>query len=180
MTTTTKISPQTPSQTIGPYFAYGLTPEQYGYNFKSWVDNKMVDPSKNSNTITIYGKVYDGEGNTINDAMIELWQNDGKTNLFGRYGTGTNESNQFSFLTIKPNSVDGQAPYINVILYMRGQLLHSYTRIYFSDEELNNIDITLKSIPEERQHTIIANKTSDGYEFNIYMQGLKETVFFQI
>lgn len=171
---------QTPSQTIGPYFAYGLTPEQYGYNFKSWVDNNMVDASKSAEAITIFGKVYDGEGNTIEDAMIELWQNDGETKLFGRQGTGTDENNQFSFSTIKPKPMDGQAPYINVILFMRGQLLHSYTRIYFSDEELNHSDLTLKSIPQERQHTLIANKTSEGYEFNIHMQGAKETVFFQI
>ncbi|WNH12594.1 protocatechuate 3,4-dioxygenase subunit alpha [Thalassobellus suaedae] len=181
MTTKNKISPQTPSQTVGPYFAYGLTPEQYGYNFKSWVDNKMVDPSKNPNAINIFGKVYDGEGNTINDAMIELWQNDGEKKLFGRYGTGTDEDNQFSFSTIKPKSVDGQAPYINVILYMRGQLLHSYTRIYFSDEqELNQTDSVLNSIPNERRDTIIAKKTNIGYEFNIYMQDANETVFFKI
>lgn len=177
----TTIKLQTPSQTIGPYFAYGLTPEQYGYHFKSWVDNKMVDATKNSNAITIFGKVYDGEGNTINDAMIELWQNDGENKLFGRYGTGTDANNQFSFATVKPNSVEGQAPYINVILFMRGQLLHSYTRIYFSDEEtLNNSDETLQSIPVERKQTLIAKKTNQGYEFNIHMQGPNETVFFQI
>ncbi|PKQ44530.1 protocatechuate 3,4-dioxygenase subunit alpha [Confluentibacter flavum] len=169
---------QTPSQTIGPYFAYGLTPIQYGYNFRSWVDNKM---SEDANAINIYGKVYDGEGQTINDAMIELWQNDGKNQLFGRYGTGTEENNQFSFTTLKPNSVNKQAPFINVIIFMRGQLLHSYTRIYFSDEDvLNEKDSILQSVSKERRQTLIANKTEKGYEFNIHMQGPDETVFFQI
>lgn len=172
------IKQQTPSQTIGPYFAYGLTPIQYGYNFTSWVNNNMYE---GANAIHIYGKVYDGEGHTINDAMIELWQNDGKNQLFGRYGTGTEENNRFSFTTLKPNSVNGQAPFINVILFMRGQLLHSHTRIYFSDEtNLNEQDSTFQSIAEERRPTLIANKTEKGYEFNIHMQGTDETVFFQI
>jgi len=181
MTTTNKTKLQTPSQTVGPYFAYGLTPEQYGYNFKSMVDNNMVSEAENTSAINLYGKVYDGDGNTINDAMVELWINDGENKLFGRYGTGTETENQFSFSTIKPNSVNGQAPYINVILFMRGQLLHSYTRIYFSDEEpLNEKDNVLNSISEERKQTLIAKKTNKGYEFNIHMQGANETVFFKI
>ncbi len=176
-----KIIKQTPSQTVGPYFAYGLTPEQYGYNFKSWVNNNMCSPSDRDEPVVIYGKVYDGNGNTINDAMIELWQNDGEKKLFGRYGTGTDKDNQFIFKTIKPKSVNGNAPFINVILFMRGQLLHSYTRIYFSDEvELNSNDEVLKTISEKRRNSLIAQKTTKGYEFNIHMQGNDETVFFII
>ena len=176
----TELKLQTPSQTIGPYFAYGLTPEQYGYDFKSWVDGKMVDPNTCKDAFTITGKVLDGEGNPINDAMVELWLNDGENRLFGRYGTGTKPDNSFEFTTIKPTSVDGQAPFINVILFMRGQLLHSYTRIYFSDEELNAMDETLNAVPEARRKTLIAQKTDRGYEFDIRMQGEMETVFFQV
>lgn len=172
---------QTPSQTVGPYFAYGLTPEQYSYNFKSLVGNIMVDPKENPNTIKIVGKIYDGENNLIPDAMIELWQNDGVNKFFGRFGTGTEKENQFIFETIKPKSVNSQAPYITVILFMRGQLLHSYTRIYFSDEEsLNEQDVVLSGIPAERRNTIIAHKKETFYEFNINMQGENETVFFDL
>lgn len=172
---------QTPSQTVGPYFAYGLTPEQYSYDFKSLVGNIMVDPKENSNTIKIIGKIYDGENNLIPDAMIELWQNDGVNKFFGRFGTGTEKENQFIFETIKPKSVNGQAPYITVILFMRGQLIHSYTRIYFSDEEsLNEKDVVLSGIPAERRNTIIAQKKENFYEFNINMQGKNETVFFDV
>lgn len=182
METENKLKLQTPSQTVGPYFAYGLTPEQYGYDFKSWVDHKMVDRNIQSNIITITGRVFDGEGEAINDVMIELWQNDGEQKLFGRYGTGTQEDNSFMFDTIKPKSVDGQAPFISVILFMRGQLLHSYTRIYFSDEKsLNGTDSLLTSISEERGNTLIAQKNENGvYVFNIHMQGAKETVFLEI
>jgi len=176
-----KMKLQTPSQTIGPFFAYGLTPEQYGYDFKSLVDNIMAKPTNPTDAITITGQVFDGESNSIQDAMIELWQNDGENQLFGRHGTGTLESNHFEFHTIKPKSVDGQAPFISVILFMRGQLLHSYTRIYFSDEEaLNEKDATLLSVPKERRPTLIAQKMGEKYVFDIHMQGEKETVFFQV
>ncbi len=178
MSTTIKL--QTPSQTIGPYFAYGLTPDQYRYDFPSLVNGMMADKDE-GNTIQISGTVYDGEGKSINDAMLELWQNDGERQLFGRYGTGTDEGNQFAFTTVKPKSVDGQAPFINVILFMRGQLLHSYTRIYFEDEEvLNATDETLNAIPHERRETLIAKKEDNRYVFDIHMQGDNETVFFQL
>ncbi|CAH0994399.1 Protocatechuate 3,4-dioxygenase alpha chain [Emticicia aquatica] len=172
---------QTPSQTVGPYFAYGLTPEQYLYDFKSLVGNRLVSPLEHPNAITISGKVFDGEHNVIPDAMLEIWQNDGNNQLFGRFGTGTDAENRFVFHTVKPTSVDAQAPYLTVILFMRGQLIHSYTRIYFSDEsELNEKDEVLNSIPKERRNTLIAQKKSLTYEFNIYMQGENETVFFEI
>ena len=172
---------QTPSQTVGPYFAYGLTPKQYSYDFKSLADNHMVHSGKISDVITIKGKVFDGENNPIPDAMIELWQNDGENKFFGRFGTGTDVDNHFIFETIKPKSVDGQAPYVTIIIFMRGQLIHSYTRVYFSDEEvLNEQDSVLNTIPPERRNTIIAQKKEGLYELNIYMQGENETVFFAI
>lgn len=172
---------QTPSQTIGPYFAYGLTPEQYGYDFTSLTNGYMVDANDGVNPIQIMGTVYDGEDNPIDDAMLELWQDDGECKLFGRYGTGTEPNNTFTFKTVKPKSVNGSAPFINVILFMRGQLLHSYTRIYFSDEEeLNATDEVLNSIPKDRRQTVIAQKKGTSYIFDIHMQGEDETVFFKI
>ncbi|WP_064198586.1 MULTISPECIES: protocatechuate 3,4-dioxygenase subunit alpha [Emticicia] len=173
---------QTPSQTVGPYFAYGLTPEQYLYDFKQLVGNQMVKPFEVENAITIIGKVFDGNGVVIPDAMIEIWQNDGEKQLFGRFGTGTDAENRFIFSTVKPKSYNGQAPYLSVIVFMRGQLIHSYTRIYFSDEdELNATDEVLNLVPADRKHTLIAQQISSlQYEFNIYMQGENETVFFEV
>lgn len=172
---------QTPSQTVGPYFAYGLTPEQYGYDFKSWVGNTIDESVSSTDRITIKGKIFDGEGNSIPDAMIELWQNDGVNKFFGRFGTGTEKENRFVFEIIKPKSVEGQAPYVTLIVFMRGQLIHSYTRVYFSDEEtLNASDDTLQSVPAERRNTVIAQKKENFYEFNIFMQGENETVFFEV
>ncbi len=192
---------QTPSQTVGPYFAYGLTPEQYGYPFKNTVKTALVEPDTEGERIRIQGQVFDGEGNLIPDAMIEIWQADAQGRYahpadsrgsdpnfmgFGRMGTGTDPENQFIFNTIKPGPVgDGQAPHINVILFMRGMLLHAFTRIYFSDEaEANGKDPVLQTVPEDRRGTLIAEReeTRDGvvYRFDIHMQGDEETVFFDV
>ena len=188
--------PQTPSQTVGPYFAYGLTPEQYLYDFPSLADGQLVvDENVEGERITVFGKVLDGEGKPIPDAMIELWQADTSGKYFqdrsafhgfGRLGTGTDKQFRFEFKTIKPGSVEGQAPHINVIIFMRGLLVHAYTRLYFSDQEAaNTSDAVLSSVEAGRRQTLIAKKIrqADGttaYEFNIFMQGENETVFFDV
>ena len=172
---------QTPSQTVGPYFAYGLSPEQYGYDYPGWVDGDMVEDPLGEDVITICGKVFDGEGQVIPDAMLEIWQHDDQHSRFGRFGTGTDKANRFIFRTTKPLPKESQAPFLSVILFMRGQLIHSYTRIYFSDEQaLNDQDETLLAVPIERRHTLIAQKKGAIYLFDIHMQGEQETVFFDV
>jgi protocatechuate 3,4-dioxygenase, alpha subunit len=188
---------QTPSQTVGPYFAYGLTPEQYGYPFRELVGNDLTRPETEGNRIRIEGCVYDGAGNKVPDAMIEIWQADAQGRYahpadprpsnanftgFGRFGTGTDPENRFIFETIKPGSVDGeQAPHISVIVMMRGLLTHTFTRIYFSDEaEANAKDPVLKSVEESHRPTLIAGADGAVYRFDIHMQGDQETVFFDV
>jgi protocatechuate 3,4-dioxygenase, alpha subunit len=174
---------QTPSQTAGPFFAYGLTPEQYNFDYKSIIDGSMIDESVEGERITIIGRIFDGQGASVSDALVEFWQADRKA--FGRQGTGTNPLNQFIFTTIKPQNTEGVAASINIIVTMRGLLSHLYTRLYFSDEtKANAQDAVLKSVPKERRKTLIAEKkTVNGqtvYEFNIYLQGDLETVFFDV
>lgn len=190
-------SEQTPSQTVGPYFAYGLTPTQYGYKFASIAGPRMADEQIQGEHIRVTGQVIDGDGVPVPDAMIEVWQadadgcypdgsrQDGFTG-FGRVGTGTDPQNRFWFDTIKPGATaDGQAPHLNMIVFMRGLLSHLYTRIYFSDEAaLNASDPVLGSIDEARRQTLIARReeTPAGtvYRFDIHMQGASETVFFDV
>ena len=87
---------------------------------------------------------------------------------------------------MKPGSVDGrQAPHINVVVFARGMLSHAFTRIYFADEaQSNEQDELLKSVPIERQHTLIAHldetSGSQTYRFDIHLQGGEETVFFDV
>ncbi len=192
---------QTPSQTVGPYFAYGLTPEQYGYPLSQFADGRMAGDDSQGQPIRLQGQVLDGAGAPIPDAMLEIWQADGQGRYshpadkrgsntgfagFGRVGTGTDPETRFTFNTVKPGSIDGaQAPHLNVMLFMRGLLSHAYTRIYFSDEEkANAADPILQSVPVERRATLIASRedTATGplYRFDIHMQGARETVFFDI
>ena len=67
---------QTPSQTVGPYFAYGLTSEQYGYDFKSLFGPVLAEPQAAGEHIRLTGRVFDGDGVPVNDAMLEIRQPD--------------------------------------------------------------------------------------------------------
>lgn len=190
---------QTPSQTIGPFFAYSLTAAQYGYDYNSIINGSLVNDDTPGERIYITGNIFDGKGHAISDAMIELWQTDAQGNYvtkypdvpltkipfkgFGRLGTGTNTEHRFLFTTIKPGSVNGQAPHINVMLLMRGSLHTLYTRIYFPDET-NDKDPLLNAVDDARKQTLIAHRKEIVghivYNFDIHMQGEKETVFFAI
>jgi protocatechuate 3,4-dioxygenase alpha subunit len=192
---------QTPSQTIGPFFAYGLTPEQYGYAVTSIAGNRLAGADSAGERIRLEGRVLDGAGQPVSDAMVEIWQADGSGRYahpadprganrafagFGRMGTGSDPENRFLFETIKPGAPGaGQAPHINVILFMRGMLSHAYTRLYFSDEAAANADDPLlSSVPVERRDSLIARR-EDGpegivYRLDIHMQGARETVFFDV
>jgi len=190
---------QTPSQTVGPFFAYGLTPEQYGYpSLTSIASGDLRTPEVAGEAIRIEGQVFDGAGEVVSDAMIEIWQADPQGRYahpadkrggnvgftgFGRCGTGTDPESRFVFDTVKPGAVEeGTAPHINVVVFMRGLLSHLYTRIYFADEAAaNGRDPVLLSVPAERRDTLIAQPSEDGvYRFDIHMQGDKETVFFDV
>jgi len=198
---------QTPSQTVGPYFAYGLTPEQYGYpSLTSIASADLRTPDVQGKPIRIEGRVLDGNGDPVDDAMIEIWQADPQGRYahpadsrsgnaafkgFGRCGTGTDPQNRFLFDSVKPGAVDAaQAPHVNVVVFMRGLLSHLYTRLYFADEaDANAKDPVLQSVPAERRGTLIATLKDPGrderggetvYRFDIHMQGERETVFFDV
>ncbi len=184
---------QTSSQTVGPFFAYGLTAEQYQYDFPSLVTGSLIKTEMNEERISIKGRVIDGKGVPLNDAMIEILQADpqglyrtdpnGDFFGFGRMGTGTEKTNTFNFETYKPGKINkGLAPHINIIVFARGMLNHLFTRMYFSDEkEENDKDLILNQIGASLRSRLIANKVGDGdYHFDIFLQGEKETVFFDI
>lgn len=182
----------TPSQTVGPYFAYGITAEQYGYGYTQIADGNLVrNKGIEGQRIYLHGRVFDGAGNAIPDAVVEIWQSDSAGSYtnplflgFGRVGTGTAPDNSFVFDTIKPGRIENQAPHINVIVLMRGLLTHAFTRMYFNDEnDANKNDSVLMTVTPERRGTLIAQRVQDShrveYHFDIYMQGEKETVFFE-
>lgn len=191
---------ETPSQTVGPYFAYGLCPQQYDFDYKSLFTADVVGPETPGEHITLIGRVIDGDGNAVFDAMLEFSQVDANGRYpasradiaqngfrgFARVGTGTDAQKRFIVRTVKPGSENaGEAPHVNVIVLMRGLLTHTFTRIYFEDEAAANAaDPVLSSVPAARRDTLIARRSEQAgsivYTFDIHMQGERETVFFDL
>ncbi len=192
----------TPSQTVGPFFKYGLTPNgDYAWNDAFSADLVTADTA--GDRVRIEGRVFDGDGAPVPDCMLEIWQADAKGRFadpkdqrpppnstfrgFGRCGTDPNGG--YAFDTIKPGSVpdpDGQpqAPHVLLAVFARGMLLHAYTRIYFDGEAANAADPVLALVPAERRATLIAARAQGGgnavYHFDIHLQGDNETVFFDL
>jgi protocatechuate 3,4-dioxygenase alpha subunit len=188
---------QTPSQTVGPYFAMRLGGEG---------QNVLVGPDTPGQHLRIEGRVIDGDGQHIEDALVEVWQADAQGRyrhpddwwtevpageVFTGFGRAWSDfkTGDYSIETVKPGRVAGpdgglQAPHINVIVQARGMLNPSFARIYFSDEaEANSEDHVLAQVPEERRSTLIATLTDGGtepptYHFDIRFGGESETVFF--
>ena len=187
----------TASQTVGPFLKIGLVREGQEY----------VVPKNTNGALKVQGRVYDGEGKPVPDAMIEIWQ----ANVHGKYnhpedlsdaelvkgfnGFGrscTDEEGCFFFVTVKPGRVAGlgntlQAPHIAINVFARGMLKQQVTRLYFSDEiHANSEDPVLNSIDDaEVRDTLVASKANDEngmpcYKFNIHLQGEMETAFFDV
>ena len=172
----------TPSQTIGPFFHDALLEKDL---------TELVAPD-HPGAIRIEGAVYDGAGEPVPDAMVEVWQAD----VAGRYGSedfpgfgrsGTDAGGGFTFVTVKPGPVtdqDGtpQAPHVNVVVFARGLLRQVITRLYFPDEgEANAGDPVLSSMEVAGlRETLVAREEGDGaYRFDVRLQGEGQTAFFE-
>lgn len=185
--------PPTPSQTVGPYYSFGL----------EWEDGPFAVPEGTDGAIRIEGRLFDGLGHTIPDGLIETWQADpdgrfahpddprGAVAWDGFRGfarTPTDGEGNWSVLTLKPGAIPGpggvpQAPHVAVSVFARGLLVRLVTRIYFGDEEAANAaDPVLGSLRggEAERNTLIAAPIEGGYRFDIHLQGPDETVFFAI
>ena len=178
------MSRQTPSQTVGPYFAYGLVPEQYGFDLKSAFPSRLIEPDDPAPRITVSGRVLDGDGEPVYDAMLEFWleRQDAPPGMC-RVGTGTDPQCRYVVdLPCPEPASEHEAPHIDVIVTARGMLLHAITRIYLGDKaQANANDATLTAIPAARRETLIAQLTAPGYyHFDIRLQGKDETVFFSL
>ena len=184
----------TPSQTVGPFF-------QIGYN-RLYV-SEIAGPNASGTRIGVEGRILDGDGKPIGDAVVEVWQ----ANAHGRYahaedqqdkplepgflGFGrvpTDDAGRFRFTTIKPGRVCGpegtlQAPHLVVSILARGLTKRLATRMYFPDEEGNAEDPVLQLVPAARRPTLIARRLPgrDGVlDWTVRIQGADETVFFDV
>src|SRR5688572_9902937 len=178
----------TASQTVGPFFHIGLA-----------LLTDLTFPGLWGERIVLSGRVLDGDGKPVNDALIEIWQ----ANMHGKYahpedrqdrelqsgfrGFGrlaTDPQGAFRFVSIKPGPVPGpdgagQAPHLLVAVFMRGLLKQLVTRVYFPDEAANAQDAVLRGVAGERRETLIARWLASGeLEWNVVLQGERETVFF--
>jgi protocatechuate 3,4-dioxygenase, alpha subunit len=192
-------TPSTPSQTIGPFFHDALM--RHGVED---LDPKQVA----GEPVEIHGRVVDGVGNPVTDALLEIWQADGGGRYrhpadgrhadvptefvgFGRLATGADGT--YRARTVFPGTVPGrdgqaQAPHLNVQMFARGLINPVWTRIYFGGQLANDDDALLQAVPEARRGTLIARPgTAQGddpqgglhrYRFDIVLQGDEETVFF--
>jgi protocatechuate 3,4-dioxygenase, alpha subunit len=181
-----------PAQTVGPFFHFGLTPAASGYAPPTTIDAIVAGPGAAGVAITLTGRVLDGDGAPVGDAMIELWQADamgrysgGASNAFRGFGrSATDKDGTYRFTTIKPGHVPGpggalQAPHMAIVVFARGLLVHVLTRVYFPDEPSTADDAILALVPGDRRHTLIARADGPGaYVFDIHLQGQDETVFF--
>jgi protocatechuate 3,4-dioxygenase alpha subunit len=167
----------TPSQTVGPFFSIGMRTVDIA-----------IEPD--GERLIIQGRVLDGDGNAVNDAVIETWQADSAGHYADHSSRGwgrtvTDSSGRFRFSTTKPGRLAGvgdvvYAPHIAVTIFARGLLRHLVTRIYFPDEPSNASDHILGSVPDERRATLIARAAGlNSFEWNIILQGKDETVFFE-
>jgi protocatechuate 3,4-dioxygenase alpha subunit len=145
----------TPSQTVGPFFEICLT----------WPSG----PVALEDGIRIGGRVIDGAGEPVPDALVETWQTEPER-AFGR--CGTDDGGNWHVIT-------RTAPYIDVSVFARGLLNRVVTRIYFADAD-NSADPVLATVDEDRRDTLLAQPVDGGYRFDVILQGEGETVFFAI
>ncbi len=185
--------PPTPSQTVGPFFSFGL----------EWEDGPFAVPEGTEGAVRIGGRLLDGLGHPIPDGLIETWgaDPDGRfahpddprgavewESFRGFARCPTDGEGGWSILTLKPGAIPGpgdtvQAPHLAVSVFSRGLLARLVTRIYFGDEEdANAADPVLRSLRggDPERATLIAAPVEGGYRHDIHLQGADETVFFAI
>jgi protocatechuate 3,4-dioxygenase alpha subunit len=184
----------TTSQTVGPFFKIGL----------EWLNrDNLVGEGVSGERVTIQGRIFDGHGVPVPDAVLEIWQ----ANAHGKYDHPEDTQNKpleagfkgygrvpasvdgvFRFVTIKPGPVPGpqgkeQAPHLAISIFMRGLLKRLVTRMYFPDDKRNASDPILDLVEPARRVTLIAKKTAGipgTLEWNVLLQGPDETVFFDV
>jgi protocatechuate 3,4-dioxygenase, alpha subunit len=165
--------PLTPSQTVGPYFAIGLSTRP---------ENELV-PVGSEGSVVLSGTVLDGDDVPVPDAMVEIWQADASGSYVAGFGwgrSGTDADGRYSFVTVKPGQVEGQASHLVMLVFMRGILKAALTRVYFPDEAANASDPVLTGVPEEQRARLVATADGDALRFDVWMQGEKQTPFFTL
>ncbi|RYE87642.1 MAG: protocatechuate 3,4-dioxygenase subunit alpha [Hyphomicrobiales bacterium] len=192
---------ETASQTAGPYVHIGMTPNfaEIRGVYATDPGSTMVTPDTRGERIEITGRVLDGAGAPVADALLELWQADADGSYVAPMSPQSNSAPAFTgwgrqpvdadgtyrFETIRPGRVTGpdgrsMAPHVSLWIVARGINIGLQTRVYFDDEaEANAEDWVLTQVPDARRPTLIARREDGGrYRLDIRLQGENETVFF--
>jgi protocatechuate 3,4-dioxygenase alpha subunit len=175
----------TPGQTIGPFFGYALP---YAG------DSELVPPSR-PDSIRLHGRVYDGAGDPVPDALVELWQTGpdgsvprapGSLHRDGYTFTGwgraaTDRTGHYQFTTLRPGALSPEGtPFFGITVFARGLLHRLITRAYLPlDDAAADADALLKSLPADRRETLVVRRDDHGFVFDIRLQGEGETVFLE-
>ncbi len=175
------MSAPTPGQTVGPFFGYALP----------YADGPSLVPTGRADAVRLQGRVLDGAGDPVPDALLELWQTDADGNVpqvagslhrdgwtFTGWGrAATDAEGHYGFTTLRP-ARPGGAPFFAVTVFARGLLDRLLTRVYLPDDPAAlAADPLLASLPTDRRATLVAAAEPTGYRFDVVLQGDDETVF---
>lgn len=182
--------PTTPSQTVGPFFQFLVRPGE-----------EMVVPADHPDAVRLEGHVFDGDGVGVPDAMVEIWQADPngryphpddprraecESGFTGFARAGTDADGRYRFVIVIPGSVPApngglHAPHLAMSVFARGLLDRIVTRVYFpGDDAALAADPVLASVDDDRRGTLIAARMGDGFQFDVHLQGDRETVFIDV
>ena len=150
---------RTPRQTEGPFYPDKLPLDT---DNDLIIVNDGITPAIGDVT-HLSGRVLDAKGNPIRDALVEIWQVDGKgvylnthdthadrdRNFqgFGRFLTGS--SGEYYFRTVKPVPYPGRTPHIHYKIKRNGKELLT-TQCYIKGHPGNEKDGIWKSISDEK------------------------------
>ncbi len=182
--------PATPGQTVGPFFGLSLP----------YRDGPQLVPPGDPRAVRLHGRVLDGAGEPVPDALLELWQPDPDGTVlrqpgslhrdgwtFTGWGRGaTDAAGQWSFSTLRPGAPrPGAAPFFALTVFARGLLDRLWTRIYLPGDDAGTsaalaADPLLAALPPERRGTLIATAEPGGFALDLVLQGPGETVFLEL
>lgn len=161
----------TPAQTVGPFFHCALP----------YPGDSQLIGDEHGGALRLHGTVYDGAGNGVPDALIELWQPDPdgtivqeagslhRTTFTGWGRAATDDTGHYTFTTLRPG---GQPPFFALTVFARGLLDALFTRAY-----LPGAEVALPGLGATRRKTLMCVADPGGYRFDIHLQGPDETVF---
>jgi protocatechuate 3,4-dioxygenase alpha subunit len=174
----------TPGQTIGPFFGYALP----------YPGDRELVPWGSAGSVRLHGHVYDGGGDGVADALLEVRQADasgavpavpGSLRRGGAPYTGwgrssTDADGHYWFSTVEPGPArPGSAPFFAVAVFARGLLNRLFTRIYLpAAPAVLDADPLLASLDAAERRAMVAVREADGsLRFDVYLQGPRETPF---